>query len=183
MIDDKQYSFLFSIGTKLAYLVDNQYYNGVHYVWCTTKINDISQPPTSNPMTIAKRWLSIIANGDTHAQEVNANSTGILYGAKEKLKQNIITKQQREEINKRVALATYKDFLPVLYIIKIEKVKDRCFEVNTDKKASKASKEYIINDLKDGEFEIFDLGDLASELRYFSEEQVKQNDKNKKKHR
>ena len=84
MIGTAQYPFLFSVGTQLAYSIDNLYYGGVHYVWCTTSLNDPSQPPTSNPVTIAKRWLSIVANVDEHAGVVYENMSGILRGAKEK---------------------------------------------------------------------------------------------------
>ena len=173
MIDTNKYPLLFSVGTNLAYSVDNEYYHGVHHVWCATKIDSFNQPLTSNPISIAKRWLRIVADGDIHVPDINANVAGIMNGAKKKLNKNLITKKDNKAIRAKVAVATYKDFLPVLYVIDSEKVKNRCQEVPPKKVASSTSIEYIIDDLQDGEYDLLDIGDLAREIRQFSNRRLR----------
>lgn len=173
MIDTNKYPLLFSVGTSLAYSVDNEYYNGVHYVWCATKINSFTQPLTSNPISIAKRWLRIVADGDIHVPDVDANTSGILNGAKLKLSNKHITKQDNKAIRSKVAVATYKDFLPVLYVIDTKKVKSRCIEVPPNRVASATSIEYIIEDLQDGEYDLLDIGELTREIRQFSNRRIR----------
>ena len=51
-INIKTTPFLFSIGTEFSYLIDKRYYDNIHYVWCTTRFHDKSQPVTSNPQSI-----------------------------------------------------------------------------------------------------------------------------------
>lgn len=153
---------LYSTGTSLAYWVAREYYKNEHYVWCTEAFDSALQPGTSNPRTLCTRYLEQIIKNDNHAVEIENNKKGILRGAEEKLKQGIITEEQRQEIATRVAYARMEEFYPVIYIINKRAVKKRLFKVNPSDAASEYSVEYIIKDLKSNEFEIIRIKDILA---------------------
>lgn len=143
----------------MAYKIAKLYYQDVHYVWCTTQFSSRKQPPTSNPATICRRYLEQIVWADRHADELKKNIAGILRGADAKLKAKIITAEAHKQIQEIVALAEYKDFLPVIYVVNSSKVKGRCLEVSLPERASDESVEYKIEALRREEFQIIFLAD------------------------
>lgn len=156
--------FLYSVGTQLAYKIAKRYYGNVHYVWCTTEFNSLTQPPTSNPATICKRYLEQISTGDRHTKEIENNIVGILKGAKAKLNSGVIGKSEYNDIRSIVSAAEYEAFFPVLYIVESKKVKDRCIEVVVGDKASDNAVEYKVENLKEDEFEIISFKDFLSNV-------------------
>ena len=157
---------LYSTCTMLAYRIAKDYYNNIHYVWCTESFDAALQPGTSNPRTLCTRYLEQIIKNDRHAVEINNNKAGILKGATEKLKQGVINQLQFEEISARVAYANNEDFYPVIYLIKKKAVKKRLLIVNPSDAASNSSIEYIITDLKRSEFELIRVRDIISGVIY-----------------
>lgn len=169
-IDDA--SLLYSVGTKLAYKINNRYYKGIHYVWVTDSFNSKDQPPTSNPCTIIKRYLEQISSGDRHAIEINNNKAGILRGAKAKLDAGIITKTQYKEIGSLVSCADYRAFFPILYIMETPKVLGKCKAVPVEERASDDSFEYKITDLANGEYQVIDFESVFSDLMRIADKKV-----------
>lgn len=157
---------LYSTCTSLAYKIAKEYYNNVHYVWCTESFDAALQPGTSNPRTLCTRYLEQILKNDRHATEISNNKAGILKGAAEKLKQGIITKEQHEEISARVAFATNEEFYPVVYLINKRLVKKRLKVVDANDAASNSSIEYIITDLQRNEFELIRIRDILAGVAY-----------------
>lgn len=153
---------LYSTGTLLAYNIAKDYYNNIHYVWCTESFDAALQPGTSNPRTLCSRYLDQIIKKDRHAIEINNNKAGILKGASAKLKQGIITDEQYHEISLKVRFSCPEDFYPVIYLINKKAVKGKLKVVNPDDKASDTSIEYIIDDLKRNEFELIRIKDMLS---------------------
>lgn len=161
---------LYSTGTALAYKIAKEYYNNIHYVWCTESFDAVLQPGTSNPRTLCSRYLDQIIKRDRHATEINNNKAGILKGAQAKLKQRVITEEQHHEIKVKVAYANMEEFYPVIYLINKKAVKKRLKVVNPDDKASDTSIEYIITDLKRNEFEIIRIKDMLSGVISFADD-------------
>ena len=164
MINPNNTPFLFSIGTNIAYKIAKEYYENVQYVWCSPKFDSIDQPPTSNPLTIAKRYIEQIKTGDRHAKEIDSNKTGILIGAKEKHDAKIINDSQKGEIHTMVAIAKYEDFFPILFVIDSRRVIEKCIEIEKAKKVSDTSTEYLIPNLLPDEYELIDLKKLFDGL-------------------
>lgn len=157
--------FLFSQSTKLANMIDKKFYGNKHYVWCSESIHDINQPPTSDPISRCNQLLQIIKTGDRHASEINEHISGILAGAKAKLKSKEISKEQEELIREFMSFLSvigYKAFLPIIYVIDYNKVKDRCEYINPPDKASDCSSEIRITDLQPGEYTIIDTEDMLN---------------------
>lgn len=145
---------LYSVGTSLAYKISKRYYNNVHFVWCTSNFHSLKQPPTSNPLTICRRYLEQIAGSDRHTVEIEKNISGILAGAKYKLDNGIITDEQYKDISMILSVSEYESFYPVLYIIYSNRVKSKCVEVSKKDCASDASIEYKIAQLEEDEFDV-----------------------------
>jgi hypothetical protein len=160
MIDElDNVPLLYSVGTLLAYKIAKRYYKK-HYVWCTIKFDSKTQPVTSNPLTICRRYLEQIITSDRHTVEIDKNKVGILTGAKRNYDDGLISKDQYEKIKNIVACAEYESFFPVIYIIYTERVKHKCIKVKKEECASDTSLEYKIESLEEGEFNIISLYDI-----------------------
>ncbi|MDD5934589.1 MAG: hypothetical protein PUC65_03335 [Clostridiales bacterium] len=153
-------SVYYSVGTLLAWKIAHDFYDNVHFVWCTTEFDSIVQPPTSNPKTILTRYLEQITTGDVHTQEVQSNVNGILRGAKHKLDNGTITQRQFEFINLICANATYEAFFPVIYVIDAKKVAHKVINVPDHERASANSVEKKIVDLMQNEFTLINCWEL-----------------------
>ena len=44
--------FLYSVNSLLAHYINEEYYNGEHYVWCAPLYDSDLNPPSSNPKDI-----------------------------------------------------------------------------------------------------------------------------------
>lgn len=155
---------LYSTGTEMAYLIDKEYYNDVHFVWCTEAFDAFLQPGSSNPRNLCMRYLNQIVTGDSHASEIANNKAGILRGANEKLKAGVITKEQFEEIQIRVKYSKPEDYYPVIFLINYRAVRGRLIDPSTADKASKNSIEYKITDLKSGEYDLIHVKSILTGL-------------------
>ncbi len=156
----KSTDLLYSTGTLLAYKISERYYRQTHFVWCTSSFDTPAQPGTSNPRTLCTRYLEQVMREDRHAEEINRNKVGILKGAHVKFSGGSILEKDYQEICSIVACAEYESFLPVIYIIKWQLVKKRCQLVHPGEAASDCSVEYIISDLRHGEFDLISVKDI-----------------------
>ena len=171
-INVEEMPVLYSAGTKLAYMINKNYYKDVHYVWCTDCYHSSTQPATSDPQTICCRLLQIIKTGDRHATEIDKQISGILKGADAKLKAGIINKHKCKLIHQLVNATKYSDFTPVLYIISGARVKDKCDVVAREAKASDNSSEYLISELSADEFQILDFEQVFRDMIDISNRKV-----------
>lgn len=159
-LDPEKTPFLFSVGTQLAYEINKNYYGNIHYVWCTTKYHDISQPITSDPQCICKGYIDQIITKDRHANNIENNIKGILKGVDAKINDNVITLRQQNIIMTLLSESKFSDYYPVIYIINTKDIVNRCHEVPENLRANPDSVEYLIYDLKDSECEIIFLKTL-----------------------
>lgn len=149
---------LYSQVTKIAYEIDEKYYNGKHFVWCTDKPEyGPSQPPTSDPTERCQRFLSAIYSDDSHEPFIEENKKGIKLGAFLMRKKGTITRKEEKEIISQVSGAKLEEFSPLILVIDYSSVAGRLINVCASAKASSKSVEYQINDLDDSEFEIIDM--------------------------
>lgn len=152
---------LYSTNTWLAFIVAENYYNGMHYVWCTPRFGDsrsvpsgdVVLPPSSRPYEIYRRLHEEVHSGDRHSPKVSDNKAGILRGAAYKREAGVINEQQESDIAAIVERAELMDFRPLLYQIPYEPVSALLREVPISKKAHPLSKEYIIEELPRNCFE------------------------------
>lgn len=153
--------FLYSTNTELSYRLGKDYYNGTFFVWCSPVFEPSADrlspyhkiPRSSSPYDIYKELKADVESGDLHSAKIKENRAGLKKGALEYFKNDIIDEQELTRINYIIENALISDFKPILYIISYDLVKDRLKKVPVDKMANPLSCEYVIEDLKETEFE------------------------------
>ena len=109
---------LYSTQTLLAYHINERYYGGLHYVWCSEFFGSGSiapgrpVPPSACPQEIYEELLQDIQNADRHSDKIRQNKAGLRRGADFEYSKGIITDSERLEIFNKVRLATFIDFKP-----------------------------------------------------------------------
>lgn len=167
-VDEDKHPFLFSVGSRMAYNVDCDYYKCKHYLWIAYDFhNRKKQAASSDPLTIAKEFIDGVVTLDRHSDQINRNVAGILYGAEEMLRKKLIDEKTRDKIITTIKMAVRTDFLPVAYVINTKKVNERIKKVSSDKTARKGTPEYLLYDLSKGEYQLVDLSVLLEAAHEF----------------
>ena len=180
VIDPKEHPFLFSVGTKCAYDIDNDFYNGRHFMWLALNFDNLGpQAESSNPLTKAENFIKEVASEDGDCDSILQNIAGILKGVKANYLAKTITEDQKETILNRLADIASTEFLPYLYVVDTKKVASRIIEVPPEAAAKRTMSEYIIQDLLDGEFELVDLGAVALAASRIKRRRLIENGSNK----
>jgi hypothetical protein len=157
---------LYSVNTRLSFGINERYYKGLHYVWCTDVFDSRTHqrygpnsfvPPTSNPCQIFTTLLDEVKMGDLHSNNIRANKRGIANGAVLKLSRGIINEQQHREIMAIISKAQIADFQPFIYLIPYNGVINKITTVPVAKCAHPLSREFIIEDLLREEFDVVEV--------------------------
>jgi hypothetical protein len=155
---------LYSTNTWLAYNINEHYYHGQHYVWCSRYFDAkslpahrYSLPPTSSPSEIYNDLEKAVVNGDLHNSKIQANKIGILNGAAVKRLAGLISAEQQREIAEVVGAAQILDFRPLLYVIPISLVADSIKDVPISGRAHPLALEVVIECLSGTCFDVIEL--------------------------
>jgi hypothetical protein len=155
---------LYSTKTWLSFWVAEQYYNGIHYAWCSPYFDaralpsyQASNPPSSNPSEIYAMLKEAVHRNDQHCAKISDNKVGIINGANYKNQSRIITDQQQKDIAALVAVASTRDFRPLLFVIPHNQVVGIVKEVPIPNRANPFSVEYVIECLPRNCFDVIEL--------------------------
>lgn len=142
----------------------NENFIGYHYVWCSPVFEAAAlgrgalgadQPASSDPATIYRRLHGDVAGRDRHANEIARQRESMKGTALLLVANKTIIDETAAMIAEMVDEADLHDFRPVLYAIPYQPVAARVQLVKTGKRAS-IEPEYIIPDLKSGEFHMIE---------------------------
>ncbi len=158
----KEPNILFSTNCLLAYQISREYYNNLHYVWCSTIFGSpgVDDPLRRNPRSSApyERYSELKKDtasiGDIHSSMITSQRAGIKNGAQAKLNAGEITSEERDEILEIVDATETSQFEPLMYLIPFEKVKTIAKKVPVSKRANPLSDEWVIEALPRDYFEI-----------------------------
>jgi hypothetical protein len=155
---------LYSTNTWLAYVISEQYYSGIHYVWCTPYFDsssvpphDYTVPPSSSPREILFGLAEEVKRGDRHSAKIESNRSGILRGAHHNRDVGLITEVQAQEIASILDQAQVSDYRPLLYVIPFRSVEKIVKDVDVRAKAHPLSTEYVIERLPRSLFDVLNL--------------------------
>jgi hypothetical protein len=85
---------LYSINTRLAYTLAEQFYGSIHYAWCAPRFDYANgQPASSHPLILCRRRLTDVISGDLHSDLIEKNRAGLLVGVEAKKEAGIIDDQ------------------------------------------------------------------------------------------
>ncbi len=159
------YPVLYSTSTFLAYHIARQYYEDVHYAWCSPIFDGRSSsrlgpavPPTSSPCEIYWNLHEEVARGDRHSSKIADNRAGIIRGAQYKRKSGVIEDETESDIIQATQMAEARDFRPLLFVIPYQAVRRRIEKVPIASRASLLSQEFLIPLLPGRLFDVIEFG-------------------------
>lgn len=150
----------YSINSSLANFINTKYYGNNHYVWIAPYFDcKDTNPSSSNPIDIYTSFKKDLRNGrvDYHSLNILNNRAGIKKGAVAMFNAKKIDEKTRDLIITLTEKAEHQHFKPLIYVIPKGNVMSRIEEPNFTTKANTLSMEYIIPDLKGGEFDIIEI--------------------------
>jgi len=152
---------LYSTITQLAYNVGEKYYKSRHYIWCAPSrsrdIHAMTNPPSSNPISIYWELKHDISNGDDHSAKIGNNRVGLIRGAIAQEALGKITRPIRQEIEEVVTRAPLMDFKPLFLVIPFSRVKKLIEPAPVSSRARATSNEYLIKALPGNRCDIIEL--------------------------
>ena len=155
---------LYSTITFLAYNINLQYYNGLHYTWCTPYFgSNYDSPvfevaPSSSPLQIYQDLKQEVDGGDLHGTLVGVKRLGIRRGADTMLERGKITEEQRDDIHHICEAAVLRHFRPILCVIPRLEALPYLKIVPVRSRANPLSQEYIVADAPTSSFDVIKIG-------------------------
>jgi hypothetical protein len=156
---------LWSTATWLKWHIQEEYFGGTHYVWCSPVLNSRStgfysasagRPASSDPFTIYHEIYDAIRTGDRHCAKIAEQGTNLMATATKLELDGIIDEDTRNKVLALVKFATLTDWRPLIYCIPWDPVASRVEEIDANLRAGVA-KEYRIRDLTADEFQLIEL--------------------------
>ena len=155
---------LWSTNTHLKYRIQQTFFGGRHYVWCSPAFEGAAlpryaigsgQPPSSDPASIYRTLHHVAKTADQGDAKVLSQKRTLKALAVKWAKDGLIDDGAKNEILAMVKLAQPLDWRPLIYVIPFAPVEARVGLVPRDRRASHEP-EYIIPDLADGEFNLIE---------------------------
>ena len=152
---------LYSVNPKVKLIIQREFRNDHHYVWCSDRFDSATAdpysraslvPPTSNPKKIYRDLKEACDSGDTHNAKINSIRAGYTALAQQWFDAGEITAEAKTEIVYLVGQQNFEIWKPVLYVIPRAPVEPRLQPVAPEKRAG-AGAEFIITDLLGAEFD------------------------------
>jgi len=158
---------LYSTNTQLKYVLQRDYFGGLHYAWCSSVFDPrtlgrysagAQLPSSSNPATIYRDLHEAsIKTPDWHCKKVQDQKATLMALAVKFAVAGKITELARDEAIEIVRTAPISEWRPLLYVVPYtEALKPRVKDVPFDKRASREM-EYIVEDLKADEFHVIEF--------------------------
>ena len=154
---------LWSAGNRLKSFINHTYY-GYHYIWCASVFEGAAQArgalgsmqaSSSDPASIYRRLFQDVSTMDRNSNEISRQRDVMIGTALFLYTSGIIDKRTADTVSAIINKAGIEDFRPVLYAVPLSIVSSRLQYVPVDKWAG-LEQEYIIPDLKDGEFHMIE---------------------------
>jgi len=157
---------LYSTNAYVAYMINERYYNGLHYVWCSEVFDARRQyaygphaniPPSASPWEVYRAMREEVRRGDLHSANFERLRKTLADGATAKLEAKLITEARYDDVSKTLDQALLSDFRPVLYIIPFAGVANLVQEVPIGERAHPLSVEVRIPALPRTLFDIIEV--------------------------
>jgi hypothetical protein len=155
---------LYSTNPFLKFYLQEQYYGGVHWVWCSESFDSAvlekytagaNVPPSSNPADLYRSLRDAVRRKDTHDQKIQAQKATYLTLAVEYERAGKITAQSLEDITYRVTNASFDDWRPLLYLVPRTPLGGRVKPVPASQCAG-LGPEFTVTDLQRTEFDVIE---------------------------
>lgn len=158
---------LYSTNTYLKWLICERY-RKEHFVWCSAAFDgnaagfravNITTAHTSNPKDLYTKYRKSVKNADRHDPTIPGFAASLKGIATSNwLAPGKITQAEHQEIIFEIDNAAITDWRPLLFVIPLQGVQQRCKLVPAQKRAGRGY-EWIIEDLRAEEFDVLELPD------------------------
>ncbi len=149
--------FLVSVQSKLAYLINERYYGGLHYAWCSPGFDCPSNPPDANPKVIFSRWREDYLSNDAESLFIKKNRQGLKNGIMHQKNLGFIDDKTVANLINLTDTAPFRYFCPVLYVMPYQQVKHLLEDVDFSERAGPFSIEFKLPDLPNLFFNVFEI--------------------------
>jgi len=150
--------YLYSTNASISYDIAQEYYDGIHYVWCAPSLDvNPHQPASSSPEMRYSAILSEVRSNDLHGFYINSIKTGLRNGALKKKDDGVIDDSQYEDILYRIEEAEILMFRPVVYVMHYDAVQHLIVHTKPSERAGVYSQEYRIEKLPRAKFDILKI--------------------------
>ncbi len=154
--------YYFGTNSFLSWCLNHYFFNRVHYLWVAKKWYPIEypNPKSSNPLLIYQDFFHPWKSKDNYDKYVTQHRIDLRKG---------VMAQTHLSLNDQTDLKTVCDkaeldfFHPVVYRVEITSLGSRLD--TTRGSAAMGSKEGLVSDLSDGEFEILMLDDISPDFQ------------------
>jgi hypothetical protein len=161
---DIKHPVLYSTMTAVAFNINNRFYGGLHYMWCTPYFGSDYQsphftvPPSSSPLEIYNIYKKEIDGADLHESKIKLNRIGIRKGADIMHKLGKISEEAHADILAISEIAPMHQFKPLLCVISRLEAVPYYRKVEIRERANPLSHEYIVADLPQSAFDVIRIG-------------------------
>jgi hypothetical protein len=143
----------YSKNAKLAKEITELFFNSTFQVWSAPKFDDERNPPSSNPKDIFYRLHNDVKRLDNHSSKMFEIKAGLYKAIQKKKKEGLLTNEDAKKARAIVKKSQIQHFKPLLYLIPNNSTLN-ILSARIEDKAELLSEEYVIKDLKIGEFDI-----------------------------
>jgi hypothetical protein len=141
----------YSTQSSIADRISKRYYKR-YYVYCAADFYS-HNPGSSSPAAVYRTFKEIADQGDRGHSKFEDHKLQLKSVAEMKFVNQEISAQEHHAILYEIANCETREFAPILYLILRSSVADRIRPVDTVKKPNADSIEYIIENMRDEEFE------------------------------
>lgn len=156
---------LYSTNVYLKLLIQERFYNDIHYVWCSEVFDSNTQPlysvgslvpPSASPADIYRRLKQDVKARDRGSTKIAEQKAQFEARAIKGAQDGNITESAKDDIIYMVKHADWHFWRPLLYVIPAAPVAARMQLVPMENRAGFGD-EYIIPDLSRPEFDILEI--------------------------
>jgi hypothetical protein len=156
---------LYSTNPYVKYLIQREYYNDRHWIWCSAHFNGQTivrpvsgylQAPSSDPAALFSQLTRECKAGERHSAKVKELKGSISERAIRDADSGKIHPDARDDILGLMGLADMHYWRPLLYVVPWVGVEHKVHRVPFKDRAAYAP-EYQIHDLGGDEFEVVDF--------------------------
>ena len=158
--------FLYSTNSLMKKLINEQYRNNLHYVWCGENFDahllakhsaSSLVAPSSNPADIYRDLKAAVQGGDLHCPKIKEQRASLIKLAVEWASRGEISEQDKIDITFMLKNFDINHWKPILYVIPRALIDITRLDIVPMNKRASFATEYIIKDLTADEFDLIEF--------------------------
>jgi hypothetical protein len=165
-------NYYYSTQPLLAWCLNRHFYDGLHYVYVAPFYPyRLPNPKSSNPLEIYRDLYHPWRDRDEYDKTMTQVRLGLRKGVQAHQRGGLLDAYRADELARICDTIDIKFFFPIVYRVDIDAL-DPARLRKAGSGLSAASVEYLVSDLRDGEFDVLLYSNVDSDLQELWEMQV-----------